>query len=470
MVVTTNRTGRAASRQPHAGAAATRLGDPVLDAALDLFDQVGWEHSSLEQVASAAKEPLEKVLRRFPTRDHLAAAIFDRVLDAVIDELSTEITARASLEERLLAILTQEIVRLEPHRRFARKALGRILNPFAPSLALQARLAVRFIAYVTEQIAEARDRREVGFWVIPSVAATAFWGLHLQILIRWLNDDTAGFQEPLASADRWIRAFMRTLGASRGTRSSVPLWSAIRGEDDREQEPVLFEDTAGQRVFRDVEVTNDRPQTIEARVGPTSFTSAVGHTIRPGFTFEPGSAWLAPGQSVVVRATVMLTRGMAPEVDYRGELEVEGLPSSRIAVVLRRRAAKDPVVFEGPAGRSLTCDLPVRNSLNHKIKACFQSMSFTSPLGHTIDPELTFEPESVWLDPGQSIVFKATATLSSQMVPEVDYYGELEVDQLPDTRITVVLRSQGALTDGEGAGSAKPKRRPRSKRVAKKPQ
>lgn len=349
MAVTTNRTGRAAGRRPHAGAAADDLADRVLDAALDLFNQVGWESASLEQVASAAKEPLEKVLRRFPTRDHLAAAIFDRVLDAVIDELSTEIAARASLEERLLAMFTREIVLLAPHRRFARKALGRILNPFAPSLALQAPLAVRFIAYVTEQIAEARDRREVGFWVIPSVAATAFWGMHLQILIRWLNDDRAGFEEPLASADRWLRAFMRTLGASGRTRSSVPLWSATRGEDDGAQEPVLFESTAGQRAVHQFVVTNDLPQMVEARVRPTPFTSDGGHITHPSFTFEPESAWLAPGQNVYVRATVTLTPEMVPEVDYRGELEVEGLPSSRIAAVLRLRAAWPEEESAGPA-------------------------------------------------------------------------------------------------------------------------
>ena len=331
------------------GEGASRLGDPVLEAGAHLFDKDGWERTSLDRVASASHTPLDEVLRRYPTRDHLAAGIFSRVLDLVPRELSSEIEANAPLEDRLFAVIVQELGLLEPHKAFVRQALGRLFQPFNPSIPLQAPLAMRFIAFVSEQIAVARDRRQIGKWVIPSVAATAFWALHLRILVRFLGDQGRGSEATYLDAHRWIRDFVRTLGGreARRARDERPT-SASPSTPDL----LIFEGQGGAAATRAFLVDNVLDRRITPKIHASRFIEPDGHAVHPDVSIAPANLELGPGENVVVRATVTIPATLLEGAEYRGTLEVEGLPHAQIPAALRR--TEEVVVLADapkPAGR-----------------------------------------------------------------------------------------------------------------------
>lgn len=311
----------------------SHLGDPVLDAAATLFSQQGWHKLSLEGVAAAAKTPLKDVLQRYPTRDHLAAGIFEQVLHLLPDELSAEVLAKVPLEDRLVAIVAHQLSMLEPYKPFVRQAFARIVNPLTLSAFLQAKSAARFIGYVSEQIDVARDRRQIGFWVIPSVAAAAFWALDLRILVHWFGDTGRGSESTYAVAHRWIRAFARTLGA----RSAAPSPERRADRDDIVVEQLFFEEAVNRRASRSFTVVNDHDTKITTRIHATSFKADTsGHTIAPKVTFDPAVVKIEPGESETVQAWMMMPRDAALAVDYHGRFVVEALPDNHIEVTVRR--------------------------------------------------------------------------------------------------------------------------------------
>ena len=327
MTATTNAT-NATGSAAHKGGAARKTVDAVLDAGAALIDKNGWQGTTLEQVAKHASARLEDVLRDYPTRDHLAVAIFDRILDATLSDLSEEIEAKAHLDARLLGMLAREIRLLGKHKGFAREALRRLFVPFTPAIALQAPLAARFIAHTAEQIEAARDRGQIHRWVIPSVAATAFWALHLQILAAWLRNHRANHESTLAVADRRIRTFVRTLGGE-----------AQRRRPTREPtEEAVFKAIAGKSASQAIEIHNTEVDAIDADLKPTQFRSEADRNqrIHPEFQFSSERDIIEPDGSATIMATITIPSSLTPGVPYRGKLYIPGVESAAVAAVLIR--------------------------------------------------------------------------------------------------------------------------------------
>lgn len=197
------------------------LGEPILDAAAHCFDTYGWSATTVERVASQSKTPIAEVLQKYPSRDHLAAAIMRRMLDQLPAEFADEIDADATLSDRLYTAVAHELRTMEPHKSFIRALVRSSLNPLSPTMAMQARGVAHYLAFITEQINIGKHRGEISAWIIPSLAASAFWLLQLRVINFWLRDDTPYSEQTHARLDRWIGQFLYTLGGGRRRREPV---------------------------------------------------------------------------------------------------------------------------------------------------------------------------------------------------------------------------------------------------------
>lgn len=194
----------------------TALGDPVLDSALACIARSGWSHTRMDDIAEAAKLPLAELLRRYPSRDHLAAGVFDRMLDKLPAEFADEVDPAAPLQQRLYAAVAHELRLLEPHKAFVRELFWQLASPwsmtFFTARTLQGPLVVRYLSFIGDQIAIAQGRGEIARWVVPAVASSAFWLVHVSIIGYWIRDPSDASERTHAKADRWIANFVRTLG------------------------------------------------------------------------------------------------------------------------------------------------------------------------------------------------------------------------------------------------------------------
>src|SRR5207244_10311430 len=100
---------------------------------------------------------------------------------------------KASLDEKLFALVQAQLEFLAPHERFIGAAFVQALKPgsrlglFSPSA--QA-LQYRYLAFVQELVDEAIRREELAAssWWTPH----AFWIYYLGILLYWLHDTSPG--------------------------------------------------------------------------------------------------------------------------------------------------------------------------------------------------------------------------------------------------------------------------------------
>jgi len=106
----------------------------ILEAATKLFAANGFEATTIKDVAEAAELSVGLVCRYFPTREHLALALYGRLaneLAAIAVDLPTGTVAK-----RFAALMRARIAQCEAQRRPLTALLGKALDPESPLYAL----------------------------------------------------------------------------------------------------------------------------------------------------------------------------------------------------------------------------------------------------------------------------------------------------------------------------------------------
>lgn len=178
----------------------------IVAAALALFEAKGFEHTTTKAIAQRAKIAEGTVFNYFPTKDDIALYFFELEVDHAIAVVRQDTKLRgAALEEKLFALIQQQLEYLAPYERFIGAALVQALKP-SSTLAFSAQavaLRHRYLAFVDELITESlpRDRVNTMQWIAPS----AFWLYYLGVLLYWLHDDSPDKQKTLAFLDQSLR-------------------------------------------------------------------------------------------------------------------------------------------------------------------------------------------------------------------------------------------------------------------------
>jgi hypothetical protein len=141
----------------------------------------------------------------------------------------------------------------------------------------------------------------------------------------------------------YVKDLIAALGEVR--RSSVGGGSsraaALRNPEARPPSLVL-EAEAGNSALGVFLVENQLSQEVHAQVITSSFTDALGRSVRPAMVFDPAAVTLGPSEQLLMRVSAMITDELEPGVRYHGELTIPALRGTRIPIVLRRRSSPPP--------------------------------------------------------------------------------------------------------------------------------
>lgn len=107
------------------------LSTRILETALELADEEGWDAVKLHHVADRLDVGLDAVAARFRDRDAIADAWFARARDAMLAPTGTGFSAQPA-NHRLYLLLTRWLDALAPHRRATVEMLQVKLWPFHP--------------------------------------------------------------------------------------------------------------------------------------------------------------------------------------------------------------------------------------------------------------------------------------------------------------------------------------------------
>ena len=155
----------------------------ILEAAFATLRTRGWEALAMKEVAEQAGVSVGLVCRNFPTRDHFAFALYDRLAEDLLARASD--LAPGSTVDRFFEVMQWKLDLLEPHRDTLTALAGVAIDPRAragvmsgATESVRAKVAGVFELVVAGATDAAAD--------VPATARLLY-ALHLLMVLAWIQ-------------------------------------------------------------------------------------------------------------------------------------------------------------------------------------------------------------------------------------------------------------------------------------------
>jgi len=184
---------------PHQGSEDTGLAQRILDTALALGEQRGWDNLHLYDIAAVMDITLNDIRRHYDQKDAIAEAWFGRADAALLAVAETPGWLEMDVRQRLVRAIFAWLDALAPHRRLTAAMLRYKLQPDHLHLQFAGLLRVSRTVQWLREIAglpSAGWRRE-----LEEVALT---GIYLSTFAYWLIDGSADSARTHAFLDRLL--------------------------------------------------------------------------------------------------------------------------------------------------------------------------------------------------------------------------------------------------------------------------
>src|SRR3954454_12289975 len=162
-----------------------RTREHILDTALGLFIEKGYDATTMREIAAAAESSLGLTYRYFARKEDLVLALYQRT--AVEQEEFAQSLAPAAIADRFALSMHAKIAQIDPYRDAFGALFGAALTPNSG------------IAVLGDQTSDIRERVAQVFYIVVSGAtdaprerqarqlATVLYALHLALLLFWLH-------------------------------------------------------------------------------------------------------------------------------------------------------------------------------------------------------------------------------------------------------------------------------------------
>lgn len=157
--------------------------DAILDIALTLAEERGWEAVRLHRVAAAAGITLDDIRRHYSEKDALIDAWFDRADGAALALAASGELAGLTPRERLFRLIMAWLAALAPHHRVTRQMILSKCEPGHIHIQIP---AVMRISRTVQWLREGALLTDAG--VARALAETAVTGIYLATFLCWLGE------------------------------------------------------------------------------------------------------------------------------------------------------------------------------------------------------------------------------------------------------------------------------------------
>jgi pyoverdine/dityrosine biosynthesis protein Dit1 len=233
----------------------------ILEAATELFATQGFDATTVADVAKRSEHSVGLVCRYFPTREHLALAIYERLADELA--ASAVDLPPGSVAARFAQLMRVRITQCEANRRTLTALLGRTLDPQSPLYALgdateSTRAKVHGALGALVLGSKDAPKSETDAAQLGQLLYTVHLGLVLATLAQPSAEWAIALVEQAAALLKWVRPslpVLRRLFASGGVSL---LLDRARAPTAKDEEAVTREILT--RVFRDNRVLPGVPK------------------------------------------------------------------------------------------------------------------------------------------------------------------------------------------------------------------
>jgi len=162
----------------------------ILNSALQLLQERGYERTTMRAIADHAGVSLGNAYHYFKSKEHLIQAFYQRTHDEHLTETAPVLERESNFKARLLAVMRLKISTLEPYHEFAGVLFKTAadphspLNPFAHDSAPVRRDSIRLFEELvrdTKARIPAELRAELPYLL---------WLYHMGIILFWIHDSS----------------------------------------------------------------------------------------------------------------------------------------------------------------------------------------------------------------------------------------------------------------------------------------
>jgi AcrR family transcriptional regulator len=195
----------------------------ILDAALSLFRQRGFDETTMRDIAAEAGVATGAAYYYFRSKEELVMAFYAKTADEARELIPAQVTRSRDLGKRIRAIIDTKLQQFEEHRRLM-VALVRIgidpkhpLSPFGPETrALRDESVDHFQLAIT-------DSKPVVPKDLAGDLPHLLWLYQMGIILFWVFDESSGQRRTRALLDGTIGLVIRLVQLS-----SLPMMGPLR--------------------------------------------------------------------------------------------------------------------------------------------------------------------------------------------------------------------------------------------------
>ena len=182
-----------------------RTRQKILDAALLLFTEKGYEKATMRQIAAQADMAPGSIYHHFPTKEHIVQAFYDLLHEdhaqACVGILASEIR----LERRLHEVIRKKIELAEPFKKVS-GVLFRVAsdpkNPLSPFSAQSSPTRDKSLALFRQLVSGSSAKLPDDVRVI---LADYLWLYQMGIILYWIHDTSENSQKTFRLIDRTVK-------------------------------------------------------------------------------------------------------------------------------------------------------------------------------------------------------------------------------------------------------------------------
>lgn len=212
-----------AAESTQLGPKAARTRSAIIDAALRLFRQNGYEATTMRAIAAEAGVSVGNAYYYFTSKQHLIQAFYDRTQEEHLLAAQPALDRETDLQARMLAVIDAWLEVMDPYRAFAGTFFKNAAEPTSP------------LSPFSEESAPAREAA-IDLWrrvidgsdaKIPKALRAdlpeLLWLYFMGVVLYWVHDPTPRAARTRTLTDRTVPIVIKAIGLARlpGLRSTL---------------------------------------------------------------------------------------------------------------------------------------------------------------------------------------------------------------------------------------------------------
>jgi|SRR6185295_10568650 len=183
----------------------------ILEAALDLFRERGYEETTMRAIADAAGVAVGNAYYYFKSKEHLIQAFYERTHQDHLAASREVLERERGLRERLVGVMQAKLDTITPFHRFAGvlfKTAGNPLSPLNPFSDESQPIRQQSTALFAEVVTGADVR------LTPELTAelpNLLWVYHMGVVLYWIHDSSPDCARSYRLMHRSVKLVLRLI-------------------------------------------------------------------------------------------------------------------------------------------------------------------------------------------------------------------------------------------------------------------